>query len=349
MNIKFEEIKIDGYEKVVKVTEPTSGLLAIISIHSTALGPAIGGIRFRNYASFDHALEDVLRLSKGMTYKLAMTPHHWGGGKSVILIDPKKKSPELLRAIGRAIEQLEGKYIGAMNSGCTLEDLEIIGEETSYLAGINGSGNPAPFTAWGAFRGIEAAQFKRHRSQSLEGMVVAIQGVGNTGSALAEHLFWRGAHLIIADVNEEACRHVAYKFDATICDPQDILKVECDVLAPCAYGGIINSQIIPNLKCKILAGCANNQLKEDSDASLLAERGILYAPDFVINSGGVINCCSELEPGGYSALHARLYSDHIYEILLSIFNRAEKRGCSTLEAAYEIAEHRLKNTSKKKN
>ncbi len=352
MDPKLEEIKIEGYDKVVKVTEPDSGLLAIISMHDMTLGPAVGGIRFRNYSNFNEALDDVLRLSKGMTYKFAMTPCSWGGGKSVVITDPKSgKTPELLRAFGKAIEQLKGKYIGAEDSGCTTKDLDIINEETAYLIGLQnekGAGNPAPFTAWGTFRGIEAALLKLYGSTSLEGKVVAIQGVGMVGEALAMHLFWRGARLIIADVNEEACKRVAKKCSATICDPQDILKVECDVLAPCAFGGIINSQTIPELRCKILAGCANNQLLESADADRLGQKGFIYAPDFVINGGGAMSCVIELEPGGHSSHKSRLYSDGTYQLLLKIFDVAEEKGCSTLQAALEIADHRLKIAAEKK-
>lgn len=349
MDPKLEELQIKGYHKVVKVTEPKSGLLAIISMHDLTLGPAVGGIRFRNYPTFDEALDDVLRLSKGMTYKFAMLPCSWGGGKSVVITDPKKgKTRDLLLALGRAIEMLEGKYIGAEDSGCSPEDLDIIHEETGYLIGLQnekGAGNPAPFTAWGTFRGMEAVLQKLYGFSSFEGKVIAIQGVGMVGEALAEHLFWRGAHLIIADVNKEACKRAAKKFSATICPPEEILKVECDILAPCAFGGTINKQSIPHLRCKIIAGCANNQLREDSDADLLNERGIFYAPDFVINGGGAISCVNELEPGGHSSAQSRLYSDQIYDQLLRIFDHAEKQGCSTLQAALQLAEQRLKSAA----
>lgn len=352
MNPKLEELKIEGYDKVVKVTEPDSGLLAIISMHDTTLGPAVGGIRFRDYPNFEEALSDVLRLSKGMTYKFAMLPCNWGGGKSVVITDPKTgKTPALLRALGKAIEMLEGNYIGAEDSGCTTADLDIITEETSFIIGLQnekGAGNPAPFTAWGTFRGIEAALLKFYGSTSLEGKVIAIQGVGMVGEALAEHLFWRGASLIISDVNNEACKRVAKKCGANICDPEEILKVECDVLAPCAFGGIINSRTIPDLRCKILAGCANNQLLEESDADLLGERGILYAPDFVINGGGAMSCVNELEPGGHSSLQSRLVTDRIFDQLLKIFDLAKKKGYSTLQAALELANQRLKLASEKK-
>lgn len=352
MDPQLEEIKIEGYDKVVKVTEPDCGLLAIISMHDRTLGPAVGGIRFRNYPTFDDALDDVLRLSKGMTYKFAMLPCGWGGGKSVVITDPKTgKTPELLRAFGKAIEMLEGKYIGAEDSGCSTADLDLIHEETAYLIGLQnekGAGNPAPFTAWGTFRGIEAALLTLNGSSSLEDKVIAIQGVGMVGEALAEHLFWRGARLVIADVNEEACKRVSKKYGATICDVQEILKVECDVLAPCAFGSVINSQSILDLRCKIIAGCANNQLRDNTDSELLAERGVLYVPDFVINGGGAINCVNELEPGGYNSVQSRLLTDRIFDQVLKIFAMAKKNGGSTLQAALEIADQRLMLASKKK-
>ncbi len=339
----LEEISIEGYHKVVKVTEPKSGLIAIIAIHDMTLGPGVGGIRFRDYASFDEALTDVLRLSKGMTHKFAMLPCSWGGAKSVVITDPKKgKTPELLRAFGRAIEKLGGSYIGAEDSGCTTDDLDIIHEETSHLIGLNGgAGNPAPFTAWGTFRGIEASLFKKFGSTSVEGKTIAIQGIGAVGERLAEHLFWRGAKLIIADINTEALQRLSKKLSATICPTDKILKVPCDVLAPCAFGGILNKQTIPELNCPIVAGAANNQLLEVEDANLLLERGILYAPDFVINGGGALNCVHEIEPSGYHPSQVRKHTDSIYHLLLQIYNAAEVSHCSTHEIALKFANDRL--------
>ncbi len=339
----LEDIPVKNYHKVVKVTEPKSGLVGIIAIHSMQLGPGVGGIRFRDYESFDEALTDVLRLSEGMTYKFSVLPCSYGGAKSVIIGDSKKdKSPELLRAFGAAIEKLGGSYIGAEDSGISEDDLDIINETTSHLIGLNhGAGNPAPFTAWGAFRGIEAALYKKFGSASLENKVVAIQGVGAVGEALASHLFWRGAKLIISDVNEEALNRVSKKYGATICPPEQISSVECDVFAPCAFGGGLNPISIPKLKCQIVAGAANNQLLDSADADLLRKRDILYAPDFVINGGGALNCVAELDTDGYKPLHVRKYVDQIFNQLLKIFNLAEEEFCSTHTAALAIAKERL--------
>lgn len=342
----LDEMKVDGYHKVVRVREPKSGLLAIISVHDMTLGPGVGGIRFRKYESFDEALDDVLRLSKGMTQKFAMIPRGTGGAKSVVILDPKTgKTPELLRAFGKAIDKLEGIYIGAEDSGCTPEDLAIINEETRHIIGLQnekGAGNPAPFTAWGTFRGIEASLLKYFGSSSVKGRTVAIQGVGAVGEALAEHLYWHGASLIVSDINQEPLARLAKRFGATICHPNEILKAHCDVLAPCAFGGIINSETIPDLNCKIIAGCANNQLREATDADQLREKGILYAPDFVINVAGAINCISELSPQGYNPLEVQVDVDYIYDQLLNVYDLAEKNQCSTHQAAILLVEARLK-------
>lgn len=343
MDPQFEEIKVDNYHKVIKVTEPSSKLLAIISIHNMDLGPGVGGIRFRNYESFDDALTDALRLSEGMTYKFSVLPCSFGGAKSVIIGDPRKdKTPELLRAFGKAIDMLGGAYIGAEDSGITEDDLDIIRETTSHLIGLNqGAGNPAPFTAWGTFRGIEASLYKKFGSRELEDKVIAIQGVGAVGEALAEHLFWRGAKLIISDVNKSAVKRISKKFGARVCDPLEILEVSCDVLSPCAFGSIINKKTIEKLNCSIVAGAANNQLQDPSDADLLSQKKILYAPDFVINGGGALNCVAEIDPKGYNPLYVRKYVDQIYNQLLKIYNLAEENYSSTHSAAIQLAETRL--------
>ncbi|MEX0961687.1 MAG: Glu/Leu/Phe/Val dehydrogenase dimerization domain-containing protein [Simkaniaceae bacterium] len=344
----LEEILVDGYHKVLKVTEPESGLVGIIAIHDVRLGTSLGGIRIRKYGSFDEALTDVLRLSKGMTYKSAMLDKGFGGGKSVIIADPKnEKTPELLKAFGRAIESLGGEYIGAEDSGCTTDDMKIIREETSYLVGLvdkKSSGNPAPFTAWGVFRGIQAALMKVHGSTSLKGIRVAIQGVGSVGEELAGYLFWHGAQLILADINEKKVAELAHKYHAEAVSTHDILSTECDLLAPCALGGIINEKSIPHLQCRIVAGAANNQLLVDADADRMKQRDILYAPDYVINAGGLVNVVNELEPDGYNPIVSRDEIEKIYERLLSIFNIAEKNDTSTEEAAKSLAEYRLKYT-----
>lgn len=345
MNPILEEIKVKNYHKVIKVTDPKTNLVGIIAIHNIDLGPGVGGIRFRPYHSFDEALTDVLRLAEGMTYKFAMLPCHFGGAKSVIIGDPKKdKNPELLKSFGAAIEKLEGDYIGAEDSGISEDDLDIIGQSTSHLIGLRqGAGNPAPFTAWGIFRGIEAALYKKFGSNAVEGKTFAIQGIGAVGEILAEYLFWHGGKLIISDINQDSIQRVAKKFGAEICPPEKIAQVACDVFVPCAFGGVLHKETIDLLNCAIVAGAANNQLLDASDADYLSEKGILYAPDFVINGGGALNCVAEIDPNGYNPLYVRKYVDQIYDQLIKIFNFAEKHVISTHEAAVRLAEMRLKN------
>lgn len=345
-NLDLEWIEIEGYEAVIKITEPKSGLKAIISIHNTALGlPALGGTRIQPYPSFEQALEDVLRLSRGMTYKSSVAGVGYGGGKSVIIADPKKeKTPELLKAFGEAVQLLEGRYICAEDVGSTLEDMLIIRQKTPYVVGLphaKSSGNPSPFTAWGVHRGIQATLKKRFGSDLIEGKTIAIQGLGSVGSCLVDTLFWAGARLILTDVDLEKAQKIAKRYGAKVVAPQEILEVECDLLAPCALGGIINSQTIGKLKCKAIAGAANNQLLQDEDGNLLKEKNILYAPDFVINAGGLINVTSELEEGGYNPLTSRNKTDQIYDTLLAIYEIAEKKNQSTQAAALELAEDRI--------
>lgn len=344
--LQLEEIVVPGYEKILKVTNKEAGLSAIICIHTTAMGPALGGTRIFPYATFDAALNDVLRLSKGMTYKSAVAEAGWGGGKSVIIADPKKdKTKELFLAFGQAVDRLQGAYICAEDVGCTPADVSIISQATPYVVGLphrKSSGNPSPFTSWGTYRGIQSVLKKIYGSESVENKTVAIQGLGSVGYELAKMLFWHGAKLIISDIDAEKCQNFATVTGARIVTPEEILRVECDVLAPCALGGGINPQTIPHLKCKAIAGCANNQLLQDSDADELARLGILYAPDFVINAGGLINVSEELEVKGYNAMKARKKVDGIFDQLMIIYDIAEKNHCSTHQAAVSLADYRLK-------
>ncbi|MBX7067187.1 MAG: leucine dehydrogenase [Parachlamydiales bacterium] len=345
-SLQFEKLIVKGYEKVVKVTDKKVGLTAIIAIHNTMLGPALGGTRIRKYPNFDAALEDALRLAKGMTYKSAIAEVGFGGGKSVIIADPKtEKTPELLMAFGAAVEKLGGMYICAEDMGCTGEDVKVIRRMTKYVVGLphqSSSGDPGPFTAWGTFRGIQSVVKRLYNSDSLEGKKVAIQGLGNVGGFLVDQLFWAGADLILADTDTEKLRYFAKKYRAKTVDPDQIWKVECDVFAPCAAGGIINDQTIPEFKCKAIAGCANNQLLKDHHAVMLKERGILYAPDFVINAGGLLNVSIELEDEGYNPKLSRYKVHHIYDTLLAIYEIAEKNRESTHQAALSLADYRIK-------
>lgn len=345
-SLQMEKLSVKGYEQVIKITDKKAGLTAIIAIHDTTLGPALGGIRIQPYATFNEALEDVLRLSKGMTYKSAVADVGFGGGKSVIIADPKKnKTPEMLMAFGAAVDSLGGAYICAEDVGCTTEDVKIVRKSTKYVVGLphaKSSGDPGPFTAWGTFRGIQATSKKIFGNESLEGRTVAVQGLGSVGAELAEFLFWAGADLILADIDSAKAARLGAKYGAKIVPVDQILKVECDILAPCALGAIINDSTIPFFRCRGIAGSANNQLLRDNHANLLKENGILYAPDFVINAGGLLNVSAELEDMGYVPNWPREKVHRIYDTLLAIYEIAEKNNESTHNAALALAEYRIK-------
>lgn len=287
------------YEQLLFCQDKDSGLKAIIAIHDTTIGPALGGTRMWTYESEAAAIEDALRLSRGMTYKNAAAGLNLGGGKTVIIGDPRKdKNEAMFRAFGRFIQGLNGRYITAEDVGTTVEDMDIVYEETDYVTGVSpafgSSGNPSPVTAYGVYRGIKAAAKEAFGTDMLEGKVVAVQGVGNVAYNLCRHLHEEGAKLIVTDINKEAVQRAVEEFDAQAVDPNDIYGVECDIYAPCALGATINDETIPQIKAKVIAGAANNQLKETRHGDLIHELGIVYAPDYVINAGGVINVADEL-------------------------------------------------------
>jgi len=344
--LHLEKIPVKGYEQVLKVTDKKSQLTAVIAIHDTTLGPALGGIRIQPYSTFNDALEDALRLAKGMTYKSAVSEVGFGGGKSVIIADPKtQKTPELLMAFAAAVEKLGGSYICAEDMGCTTEDVKVIRRVTKHVVGLphaKSSGDPGPFTAWGTFRGIQSIAKKLYGTESLEGRKIAVQGLGSVGSSLVEFLFWAGADLIISDIDTAKMQKISAKYNAKTLPVDQILKAECDILAPCAFGGVLNDQTIPQFRCRGIAGSANNQLLKDTHANALKERGILYAPDFVINAGGLLNVASELEDMGYNPSFPRYKVHHIYDTLLAIYEIAEKNRESTHTAALSLAEYRIK-------
>ena len=344
--LHLEPVAVKGYEQVLKVTDKTVGLEAFIAIHNTTLGPAIGGTRIFPYAHAQAALEDVLRLAKGMTYKSAIADVGFGGGKSVIIADPRKnKTPELLLAFGAAVERLGGQYICAEDVGCTMEDVKIIRRSTQYVVGLphsRSSGDPGPFTAWGTFRGIQSAIKKIYGTDSLEGRTVAVQGLGNVGGYLINSLFWAGARLILADLDAGKLQKYATQYGAKTVSPEQILKTECDVFSPCALGGVINEETIPHFRCRAIAGSANNQLLKEYHADLLRDRKILYAPDFVINAGGLLNVAAELEEEGYHPALPRYKVHHIYDMLLAIYDISEKNSESTHAAAVALAEYRIR-------
>ncbi len=347
----LEEIPVEGYKKVFKVTDDKTGLKAIICIHDDTLGPALGGTRIYPYPTFEAALTDVKRLARGMTHKSAVAEAGLGGGKSVIISDHKGKTKEMIISFAKAIESLQGLYTGAEDLGCTLEDVTLMSQYTRYVVGISNkksSGNPAPFTGWGTYRGIQATLKKLFGTELVKGRTIAIQGLGSVGGYLAEMLFWHGAHLIVSDIDWDKTLSMAAKFGARACPADDILMQECDILAPCALGGILNPQTIPQLKCKGIAGCANNQLLTDTDGVALMKRGILYAPDFVINAGGLINVTQEIAKEGYKPDVARAKIDKIYDQLLTIFDSAEKSHISTHQAALNLAEAHVKSGTGKR-
>lgn len=344
--LEYKEIPVEGYEKVLEATDTERGLHAFIAIHDTTMGPSLGGTRIYPYENKEEALTDVLRLSKGMTYKSAMAEIGLGGGKSVIIADPsQEKTEDLLIAFAEAVDSLHGKYICAEDMGTTVKDMELISTRTKHVAALdksNSSGDPSPYTAFGVFRGIQAVAYKLWGSVRLEGRTIALQGLGNVGWKLGEMLYWNGVKLVVADVARERCERFAQQFGAAVVSTDEILSVDCDILAPCAMGGILNDDTIPDLTCAAVAGGANNQLLEERHGDDLRERGILYAPDYVINAGGIINVSIELEPGGYNPRSAWKKVNGLYEVMLSVLNISQKRNISTSEAANELAEHKLR-------
>ena len=344
--LQTERLSVRGYEQVIKISDPSTQLTAIIAIHDTTLGPALGGVRIQMYKTFQDALDDALRLAKGMTYKSALADVGFGGGKSVIIADPKtQKTPELLHAFASVVESLGGLYICAEDMGCTLADCAQIREVTQYVVGLpheKSSGDPGPFTACGVFRGIEATAKKLFGTTSLEGKTVAVQGLGNVGSNLVPHLFWAGANLILADLDSEKANRLADKYGGRVVSVDEILSVECDILAPCARGAVVNDHTIPQFRCKAIAGGANNQLLRDAHAGVLKERGILYAPDFLINAGGLLNVAAELEEGGYSPGASRTKVNRIAESMTAIYEIADRNNDSTHEAAVALADYRIR-------
>jgi len=341
----LEVLPVPGYEKIVKVTHLKSKLQAIIAIHSTALGKALGGTRIYPYSSFDQALTDALRLAKGMSYKSAIAGTGFGGGKAVIIANPKiDKTEDLLLAYAEAIDSLKGEFITAEDSGSDENDFTIISKKTKYIAGLaheKSSGNPSRFTAWGTYRGIQSALQKLYGSNSVQNKKIAIQGVGCVGEFLVDFLFWEGADITITDTNFDTMKRVAKKYGAKTVSPDEIYHQECDVFSPCGFGGILNSNTIPTLRCKAIVGAANNQLLADEDADELKQKRILYAPDFVVNGGGLINVSQELAAEGYNPKTPHERAHNIYQSLLTIFEDAEKNDVSTHHAAVSIAEYRM--------
>ncbi|REL29461.1 Leu/Phe/Val dehydrogenase [Thalassotalea euphylliae] len=332
----FDLVDFDNHEQVVFCSDEKSGLKAIIAVHSTALGAAVGGCRMWDYTTDEEALVDVLRLSKGMTYKNAMAGLAMGGGKSVIIGDASKiKSEALFKAFGQALNGLAGRYISAEDVNITTGDIAIANTETEFVAGVEGkSGNPAPFTALGTFLGLKAAVKHKFHRDDLTDLTVAVQGLGSVGYYLCEHLHNAGAKLIVTDINQEAVNKAQAEFGAHAVGLNDIYDVDCDIYAPCALGATINDTTIDRIKAKIIGGCANNQLAAPKHDQALVDRGILYAPDYVINAGGIINISFEDD---YCPDKATQKVEEIYDTLLDVFTKAASTGKPTGMVADEIA------------
>ncbi len=323
-----------------------SGLHALIAIHDTTLGPALGGMRMWPYASEDEALFDVLRLSRGMTFKSAVAETGLGGGKAVILADPKTaKSRKLFLAMGRFVNSLQGKYITAEDMNIGIADLEIVQEETRFVTGLKrsqgSSGNPSPYTAEGCLIGLRAVAEALDGSSQLADLHVVIQGVGAVGGALAVMLKEEGTRVTVCDINEKRVAELQKEYGFEAVDDDEHLDLECDIYAPCARGAGINDETIPRLNCRAVAGCANNQLLEAQHAEALRQRGILYAPDYVINAGGIINVAVELLPGGYDEEESRRRIARIYDNLKKVFEISRRDDIPTNKAALRLAEDRL--------
>ncbi|HET9334364.1 MAG TPA: Glu/Leu/Phe/Val dehydrogenase dimerization domain-containing protein [Gemmatimonadota bacterium] len=347
----FDQIHEAHHEQVVFCHDAETGLDSIIAIHDTTLGPALGGTRMWPYRSTHEALRDVLRLSEGMTYKAAVAGLELGGGKAVIIGDSKRdKTPELLRAHGRFVETLGGRYITAEDVGIGVEDMEYVYEETKHVTGIrsspHGSGDPSPVTAYGVYNGIKASCVKKLGSDDLSDVSVAVQGAGHVGYYLCENLAGDGARISICDIDEERVHKVVSDFGAAPVEPDEIYDVECDVFAPCALGAVINDGTLRRLRCQIVAGGANNQLEEDRHGDALDAKGILYAPDYVINAGGLINVYGEIV--GYGIETAKEKARGIYETLLSIYDIAAEEGIPTYRAADRLARDRIRKAKEQK-
>ncbi len=341
MNL-FETVEEMGHEQVLFCHGTDPDIKAIIAIHDTTLGPAMGATRLLPYPNEEAALKDALRLSRGMTYKAACANIPVGGGKAVIIANPENKTEELFRAYGRFVDRLQGRFITGQDVNLTPENVRQISKETNYVVGVEEkSGGPAPITAKGVFLGIKAAVEFQLQSQSLEGLKVAVQGLGNVGRNVCQNLHEHGVQLFVTDISKEKTEEVKRTFGATVVEPDEIYSLDVDVFSPCALGGILNSQTIHSIQASIIAGAANNQLAQEKiHNQMLAEKGILYCPDYVINAGGLINVYNEMI--GYDEEKAFKQVNNIYDTLLEIFALAKSQEITTNDAAKQLAEDRIK-------
>jgi leucine dehydrogenase len=347
----FQKVEQGGHEQVMFFSDRETGLKSIIGIHSTDLGPTLGGCRMWNYADESEALTDVLRLSKAMTYKSAVAGLDLGGGKGIIIGDPTTKNKsELLRAFGRAVQTLAGRYVTTEDVGVGVPDIDIIRSTTQYVVGgsqVGGAGDPSGMTALGLFRGINATLKHAQIGENLKGLKVAIQGVGNVGYRLCGDLVAAGAQVIVCDIYPEKVNKAIKEFGVRAVSPEEIYSVDCDIFAPCALGAVLNARTIPQLRCKIVAGAANNQLERNSDGFALHERGILYVPDYVINAGGLINVAAELD--GYDPEVVRAKVSEIYTTIDLILTRSKAEDILPLEVADTLAEERIERARAKRD
>lgn len=341
----FQQLKTHKAHDLHFKYDPDSGLKAIIAIHDTRKGPALGGCRFLHYHSADDAINDALRLAKGMSYKAVMANLPQGGGKSVIMKpNGHFNRQELFTAFGQFVEELNGRYITAIDSGTSATEMDIISQQTKHVTSTSHEDNPSIYTSQGVFEGIKAAVKSKFNQSNLTGITVAVQGLGNVGYPLVQSLHHEGAHLIITDINAERLKHVATEFNAKAVSPDEIYGVECDVFSPCGLGGIVNHHSIQQFKCQVIAGSANNQLATEEDGLRLFENGILYAPDYVINGGGLIYAAMHHidEPDGEIAKKTA----EIASTLSEIFSESISQNKPSSEVADRIAQQRLYDLSK---
>ncbi|MBD8489884.1 Glu/Leu/Phe/Val dehydrogenase [Echinicola sp. CAU 1574] len=349
----YGQITSLGHEQLVICYDEATGLKAIIGIHNTVLGPALGGTRMWNYTSEQEAITDVLRLSRGMTFKAAITGLNLGGGKAVIIGDPKLKNEAFLRRFGKFVQSLGGKYITAEDVNMKTSDMEYIAMETSHVTGLpeikGGGGDPSPVTAYGAYLGMKAATKKAYGTDSLNGKKIAVQGIGQVGRHLIDHLVKEGAKVYITDIFEDRLKDVAQNTGAIVVAPDEIYDVDMDIYAPCALGATVNDDTLSRLKCQVISGAANNQLEnEEKHGQILLDRGIVYAPDFLINAGGLINVYAEYL-GGYNRELAYQQAEKIYDTCYAILNKSEKDQIPSQQAAIEMAWNRIQSIGKVKS
>lgn len=345
VNPVIAQMAIHNHEQILFCNDNATGLKAIIAVHNTILGPSLGGTRFWSYNNEAEALTDVLRLSRGMTYKSSVAGINLGGGKAVIIGDPKKlKNEALLRRFGKFVNSLGGKYITAEDVAMTSRDMEIIKMETDYVSGLpenmGGSGDPSPVTAYGVYVSMKASARETWGNDSLNGKKVLVQGIGHVGEVLVSHLTKEGAKVYVNDINQERLKEVANKYKAEVVSADTMFDLDIDIYAPCALGATINDNTLSKLKCKIICGAANNQLADETiHGEAVGQKGILYAPDFVVNAGGIINVYYELD--GYNRERALAHAEKIYDTTFNLFQLAKAEKIATYKAANKLGEQRL--------